>query len=240
MTRVVFASLILVAFPLHSFAEDAAVHLTVRPMRAPKPALKYQLLPEVRELKPGNAAQGYVKCFMEQRTFFFTKEYAADRTAIPDDAAGGAAVRQAAGVWRIGCFGRQTGRPGWIRSTGSFSIASRTAAMEVLPAELGPLQVLAAVLHVRFRAEVACWHFDDAIRSAKTMFAMSRHLGEHPTAIANLVGMSAATPEPRHPRRNGAAAGVSQPLLGVDRSALPSGGSAQGRAGRMHPGRRRN
>ncbi len=55
------------------------VHLTVRPMPAPKPVLKYQLLPELRELNPGNAAQNYMKCFMEQRYFFFTKESAAER-----------------------------------------------------------------------------------------------------------------------------------------------------------------
>ena len=47
-------------------------------------------------------------------------------------------------------------------------------------------------LQVRFRAEIAQARFDDAIRTAKTMFAIARHLGEHPTAIGNLVGMAAA------------------------------------------------
>ena len=32
-------------------------------------------------------------------------------------------------------------------------------------------------------------HFDDAIATAKTMFALARQLGEHPTEIADLVGM---------------------------------------------------
>jgi hypothetical protein len=59
----------------------------------------------------------------------------------------------------------------------------------VLAAELGPLQVLAAALQVRFRAEVAGRHFEDAIRTAKTMFALSRHLGEHSAELANLVGL---------------------------------------------------
>ena len=74
MTRVFVTAMALAAFPLNSRGEEAVVHLTVRPMAAPKPALKYQLLPEVRELNPGNAAQNYLKCFMEQRTFFFTKD----------------------------------------------------------------------------------------------------------------------------------------------------------------------
>ena len=34
--------------------------------------------------------------------------------------------------------------------------------------------------------------FDDAIRTAKTMFAMARHLGEHPTLVGSLVGFSIA------------------------------------------------
>src|SRR5271168_4554881 len=79
MTRVLLTAVALAAFPLNSRAEEAAVRLTVRPMPAPKPALKYQLLPELRELKSGNAAQNYLKCFMEQRYFFFSKEAAAER-----------------------------------------------------------------------------------------------------------------------------------------------------------------
>src|SRR5262249_7076873 len=35
-------------------------------------------------------------------------------------------------------------------------------------------------------------HFDDAIHTAKTMFALARHLGEHPTQAANLLGVSIA------------------------------------------------
>src|SRR5262249_24342944 len=44
-------------------------------------------------------------------------------------------------------------------------------------------------LRVRFRAEVAGRHFDEAIPTAKTMFALSRHLGEHPTEVANVLGL---------------------------------------------------
>jgi hypothetical protein len=37
---------------------------------------------------------------------------------------------------------------------------------------------------------VALGRIDDALRTAKTLFAMSRHLGEHPTLIGGLVGIS--------------------------------------------------
>ena len=45
---------------------------------------------------------------------------------------------------------------------------------------------------MRFRGEVARKDFDDAIRTAKTMFALARHLGEYPTLAANRVGLSVA------------------------------------------------
>jgi hypothetical protein len=51
---------------------------------------------------------------------------------------------------------------------------------------------LAKALKVRFRGAVALGRFDDALRTAKTMFALARHLGEHPTYIGTLVGISTA------------------------------------------------
>src|SRR5438876_10537966 len=100
------AAAVLYGLGLDSRAGETAVHLIVRPMPAPKPALKYQLLPEVRELNPGNPAQGYLRCFAEQRNFFFTKESVAERARylseplakLPADKLrqyGGAALRQA-------------------------------------------------------------------------------------------------------------------------------------------------
>src|SRR6516225_1533830 len=79
MTRVIVAIIGLAVFPLLSQGEEPAVHFTVTPMAASKPALKYQLLPELRELNAGNAAQNYLKCFMEQQKFFYSKESVADR-----------------------------------------------------------------------------------------------------------------------------------------------------------------
>jgi len=178
----------LAAFPLNSRGEEAVVHLTVRPMPAPKPVLKYQLLPELRELNPGNAAQNYLKCFMEQRYFFFTKGPAAERARyqtmplaeLPVDKLlhyGGPALKQADWAARLDGVDWQTLER--IQNGGTAP----------LPDELGPLQDLAAALQVRFRAEVAGRHFDEALGTAKTMFALARHLGEHPTEVANLVGL---------------------------------------------------
>src|SRR6516225_11976345 len=79
MNRVLLSALALAGFSVVAQAGETVVRLSVQPRTAPKPALRYQLLPEVRELNPGNPAQWYVRCFQEQRNFFFGKEAAAER-----------------------------------------------------------------------------------------------------------------------------------------------------------------
>src|SRR5207302_5299370 len=64
--------------------------------------------------------------------------------------------------------------------------------INLLLPEVQWLRHLASALKVRFRAEVADKRFDDAVRTAKTMLALARHLGEHPTMIAELVGVAIA------------------------------------------------
>src|SRR5207244_2455456 len=41
---------------------ETLIRLTVRPMAAPKPALRYLLLPELKEMNPGNPISNYLKC----------------------------------------------------------------------------------------------------------------------------------------------------------------------------------
>jgi hypothetical protein len=190
MSCVIIAALTLAGLPPDSSAETT-VRLSVQPMAAPKPALKYLLLPEVRELHPGNPAQWYIRCFQEQRNFFYSKEAVADRAryrAMPLAKLpvkellkyGGSALTQADWAARLDTLDWQV-----LESV-------QTDGLELTLPELGSLHVLATALQVRFRAEIAGRHFDDAIATAKTMFAMARHLGEYPTEAANRLGLSVA------------------------------------------------
>jgi hypothetical protein len=191
MFRVLLAAVMLAAVAVNSRAENTALRLHVQPMPAPKPALKYLLLPEVWELNPGNPAQWYVRCFQEQRNFFFGKEGTAERTRyrsmplaeLPAEKLreyGSSALRQADWAARL--------------DTLDWQVLQRvqTEGMGLVLPELGPLRVLGTALQVRFRAELTGRHFDDAVRTAKTMFALARHLGEYPVEAANLVGLSVA------------------------------------------------
>ena len=64
--------------------------------------------------------------------------------------------------------------------------------LEVSQPELEPLLVLARALQVRFRIEIAAEHYDDAIRTVKTLLAFARHLGDNPTEKANRLGLTVA------------------------------------------------
>lgn len=147
---------------------EMVIRLTVDPMPAPKPALRYQLLPELKEMTPGNPIPAYLKALLDQ-----------DFTANQDEL-GPSALRQADRAARLD-------KPDW-----QLLHKIRTDGVALLLPDLQKMRQLATGLSDRFRQEVAQRRFDDALTTAKTMFALSRHAGEHPTLIGDLVGIAIA------------------------------------------------
>jgi hypothetical protein len=173
-------------------ATETLIRLTVQPMGEPKPALRYMLLPELREMNPGNPIQNYLKCFSEQQNFFFNKESCDRRDKLlvmplkelparDLQDYGGFALRQADWAARLD-------KPDW-----QILLKLKTDGIGLLLPDVQQMRTLASALKVRFRAEVALHHYDDAIRTAKTMFALSRHMTESPLFISDLVGIALAT-----------------------------------------------
>jgi hypothetical protein len=186
------AAIAVLSFPCRAdettTASETLIRLSVPPARAPKPALRYQLLPELKEMNPGNPIQNYFKCFMEQQRFFFDKEAYERREkflAMPLkelparelENYGGIALSQADWAARLD-------NPDW-----QILLKVKTDGVGLLLPDLQEMRPLAIALKVRFRAEVALGRFDNALRTAKTMFAMARHVGEHPTLVGSVVGM---------------------------------------------------
>jgi hypothetical protein len=147
---------------------ETLIRLNVQAMPAPKPALRYLLLPELREMQPGNPIPNYLRCFMDQDFSSRSENLTA------------AALRQADRAARMD-------KPDW-----QILLKAKTDGIGLLLPDVQKLRALAAALQERFRTEVAQHRFDDALRTAKTMFAMSRHMGEHPTLIGDLVGIAIA------------------------------------------------
>jgi hypothetical protein len=197
VSRILLCIPVLAAFALPSQAQQQAasgetvIRLTVQPMGEPKPALRYMLLPELREMNPGNPIQNYLKCFSEQQNFFFNKESCDRRDkllAMPLKELpaqelqdyGKFALRQADWAARLD-------KPDW-----QILLKLKTDGIGLLLPDVQQMRTLAIALKVRFRAEVALHHYDDAIRTAKTMFALSRHMTESPLFISDLVGIAIA------------------------------------------------
>jgi hypothetical protein len=175
-----------------SSATEMLIRLNIMPMPAPKPALQYRLLPELKEMNPGNPIQHYMKGMMEQKKFFFDEDAFQRRETLlsmplqelPAEASketGQLVLSQVDWAARLD-------NPDW-----QVLLKLRADGIELLLPEVQQIRSLARALQVRFRSEVAQFRFDDAIRTAKTLFAISRHLGEHPTLIGNLVGMAIAS-----------------------------------------------
>ncbi len=173
MPRTLLCWAALAAFPLLARADqtvtatETVIRLTVQPRAAPKPALRYLLLPELKEINPGNPITGYLNCFRE-------------RSSSGRERFGAAALRQADRAARLD-------KPDW-----QILLRAKTDGIGLLLPDLQELRELAAGLEERFRAEIALHHFEHALRTAKTMFAMARHMGEHPTLIGDLVGIAIA------------------------------------------------
>ena len=147
---------------------ETVIRLNVQPMTAPKPALRYLLLPELKEMTPGNPIEGYLKCFLDQ-------DFSAEREAF-----GKSALRHADRAARMD-------KPDW-----QILPKLKTDGYGLLLPDVQKLRAVANGLQERFRSEIAQGRFDEAIATAKTIFAMSRHMGAHPTLIGQLVSIAIA------------------------------------------------
>jgi hypothetical protein len=167
-------------FPLH-------------PAAAPSPALKYTLLPELRDQAPGNAAERYRKAIkiMKQdgappRDWYPFLEDAmkAPLKEFPRGEAGDflksfettfkemdAAARCESCDWGLTEKAREQG----------FAV--------VLP-DVQDCRSFAALLQLKARLEIAEGRYGDAVHTLQTGYALSRHVADAPTLICPLVGIA--------------------------------------------------
>lgn len=175
MPRTILCCLALSAFAWPARAEptvtptELLIRLTVQPMPAPKPALRYLLLPDLKEMTPGNPIPNYLRCVLDQD--FTSNQETLSRSAL----------RQADRAARMD-------KPDW-----QILLKLKTDGIGLLLPDVQKLRMLASSLQERFHDEAAQRRFDDGIYTARTMFALSRHMGEHPTLIGDLVAVAIAT-----------------------------------------------
>ena len=170
---------------------EILIRLAVAPADAPKPALKYMLLPGLDEISPGNPVQNYLKCAFDEYHYLFGKEEFDRREkllAMPLEVLPVSGMREIRGS-ALASVDRaaRLENPDW-----QILLKLKADGISTLLPDVQQMRSLARAMQPRFRGELATGRFDDAIRSAKTMFAMARHMGEHPTLIGDLVGIAIA------------------------------------------------
>jgi hypothetical protein len=171
---------------------ETLIRLSVTPAPAPKPSLRYRLLPELKDMNPGNPIQHYMKCMLEQQNFFFDKEAYERREkllAMPLKELPAQVLEDQYGRFALSQVDRaaRLDNPDW-----QILLKLRADGIGTLLPEVQQMRSLARALQLRMRSEVAQGRFDDALRTARTLLAMARHLGEHPTFVGNLYGFVVA------------------------------------------------
>ncbi len=202
MTAFSLPTLILLTFVSYPIeAVNDSVPISIRAARDPDPALRYRLEPEFRSLRPGNAAVHYGRAVLILSTIRHrdlpapnpaNSDWKSDATiqtwttaplnSLPREkikkllAAARPALREIEeGVNRVSCEWGFTQQP-----LGGF-----------LP-EVQGLRPLVRLLVLQARLAIAEGRTADAVSSIRTGMTLSRHLGEYPSAIAGLVGVSAS------------------------------------------------
>lgn len=174
--------------------------LVLSPAVASKPLSDFYLEAGYGEKQPGEKLGGFLKCFMEQDTFY-NQENQLKRevwlgTAIDDLPAdlrsqtgvgGGIAYKESKYTTMMG-FADQAAR--YTRTEWNEYFNLRRDAIYFLLPEVQKLRALARAVYLRLRCEIKAGEFDKAVVSTRTLFGLARMLETHPTLIGNLVGMA--------------------------------------------------
>ncbi len=183
---------------------EKTAQIVLYPMAAPRPALKYQLLPPFLERRPGNAAVWWNRLLAERNVFFDRcyKEWEESGTIaqwldIPLGTPQEKAYRETdlAKVIDI------------LRGGGIYSDMERAARFEscdwqlpvregnfiaMLLPEIQQSRMYARLLSAKARLEIVEGKYAEAVRTLQTGYAEARHVAQGPTLINSLVGVTIA------------------------------------------------
>jgi hypothetical protein len=174
------------------------LRVELHPAAAPSPVLRYALLPDLRQQKPGNAVPPYRKAVKS------LKEAAA---SLNDPE-----WQQRLEKWRqlpLERLPRESVRAFFRAFDGALSEFEESVRHEYADWELADklrkmgigttlpdvqeIRNFAALLSVRARLAMADGRIDDAVRDLQTILAGARHLNQGPTLITALVGVAIAS-----------------------------------------------
>jgi hypothetical protein len=174
--------------------EGQPIKLTLRPMAAPTPALKYQLLPELADQTPGNAVLLYYRAFSPEwqshrrDTKFSEKLEKWQKMPLKDLPRKELQWLERSAMLKELDLGARREQCDW-----ELTARARKEGISMLLPDIQGFREFANLLVVRARLEMASGDFSKAVYTLQTGYTLSRHLGEAPLLIPSLVGMAIAT-----------------------------------------------
>jgi hypothetical protein len=170
---------------------EEVVRVTIRPAATPVPALKYQFLPEVRDLISGNALIHYHRAVL-----------LAGKPPGPDDKYWNWVVMQTKELPRDEVRSYLQRYRQVFRELGlaarcdhcdwQFRERARTDAFSALLPDVQQLRDLANLLKLQAQLEIVDGHFTEAVRTLRLGYTMAKHANQADTLISSLVGAAIA------------------------------------------------
>ncbi len=169
------------------------IPLTLTPALPKRPLSEWYLLPEYREMQPGEHIGGFLNCFSEQ-DFFYNRENSEKRAAalkLPLAELGtqyGVESGMAYKSKYSNMMSRMDQSARYTRIEWNEYFNLRKDGAYMLIPEVQKFRQLAQVLALRLRVEIKAKEFDKAVVTIRTLFGLAKTLETHPTLIGQLVG----------------------------------------------------
>jgi hypothetical protein len=191
--------LIFVSRPLAQPAPGVpSINLRITPAKEPVPALRWKLLPELRDTTPGNAAMLYYRAFSPEwwsqyRRDPQTAEAMNKAMTMPLAELRDFAKREPIYWVRDSAMLREVDRAA-RRQYCDWNLTERVRddGLGLQIPDIQSFRGFAQMLAVRARLELADGEFDKAAATIQTGLSLGRHVSEGPTLIQSLVGIAIA------------------------------------------------
>jgi hypothetical protein len=167
------------------------IKLTLSPAAAPSPALKYALLPELKDQTPGNAALEYYRAFSPEwwgnirRPETWERITNALQVPLKDVPRKDLAWIESDRMLRQVDLAARREYVDW-----GMAERVRREGFGLLMPDVQSLRQFGMLLAMRARLEIAAGHYDKGLYTLQTGFALARHLGDGVTLIQMLVGVA--------------------------------------------------
>jgi len=169
--------------------EEKPVRVVLHAASAPRPALKYQLLPTLYEQRPGNAAVFYGRIKAEQNRFFNSREVWDAINAVWDATLD--EIRDMEHILRDheGSIFQNLERGGQCRDC-DWQYPVEEDRFNTLIPDAHEKRQLARMLWADARKRIALGDYDGALRTIKAGYAMAQHTANAPFIVTGLVGVA--------------------------------------------------